>query len=118
MKQIIVRFDGHKVFPVQIESVVGRHKAVGTCAVVGVPDREHAQGMLPLVVVELKGTLQEPVDRAAIRREILDLCDRELEERGKPVDLVFVEQMPHTAMSKNDVMLLQEQYREYDYRKR
>lgn len=117
VKQMIIRFDGHKVFPVQIESIVGKHKAVGNCAVIGITDREHAQGMLPLVVVELKGTLEGPVDREAIRKEILEMCDQNLEERGKPVDLVFVEEMPHTAMSKNNVLALGEMFKDYDYRK-
>lgn len=117
VKQMIVRFDGHKVFPVQIESIVGKHKAVGTCAVVGIPDREHAQGQLPLVVVELKSTIAPDADRQIIRQEILTLCDQELEERGKPVDLVFVEEMPHTAMGKNNVLVLNEMFKDHDYRK-
>jgi acyl-CoA synthetase (AMP-forming)/AMP-acid ligase II len=51
---MITRFDGHKVFPVQIESIINKHKAVGTCSVIGIPDKDHAQGMMPLGVVELK----------------------------------------------------------------
>ena len=113
VKQIIIRFDGHKIFPVQIESVVGKHKAVGTCSVIGIQDPDHAQGQVPLVVVELKKTLTELVDREQLRLEILRMCDRELEERGKPSDLVFIEEMPHTAMGKNNVLTLQELFRDH-----
>lgn len=113
IKQIIIRYDGHKIFPVQIESVVCRHKAVGTCSVIGVQDPDNAQGEVPLIVVELKKTLDEPVDKEALRLEILQLCDREMEERGKPSDLVFIDEMPHTAMGKNNVLVLQEMYKDH-----
>ncbi len=113
IKQIIIRFDGHKVFPVQIESIIGKHKAVGTCAVVGIPDPDRAQGMLPLGIIELKGTLEGPIDTQAIRKEIMAMCDTECEERGKPADIVFIDEIPHTLMGKNDYIKLSKLYKDY-----
>lgn len=116
IKQIIIKFDGHKVFPVSIEGVMNRHKAVGTCAVVGIPDPDHAQGEVPLGIVELKHTLDEAVDKEAIRREILALCDTECEERGKPADVVFIDEMLRTALNKNDYRRLTERYKDHQIR--
>ena len=113
VKQIIIRFDGHKVFPIQIEKVVGKHKAVGTCAVVGIQDPDRAQGQQPLVIVELKSTLPADADREAIRKEILTMCDQECEERGKPIDLVFIDEMLHTPMGKNDYRKLTDLYKNH-----
>ena len=113
VKQIIIRFDGHKVFPIQIEKVIGKHKAVGTCAVVGIQDPHHAQGQQPLGIVELKSTLAADADREAIRKEILTMCDQECEERGKPIDLVFIDEMLHTAMGKNDYRRLTDLYKDH-----
>lgn len=113
IKQIIIKFDGHKVFPVSIESVINRHKAVGTCAVVGIPDPNHAQGDVPIGIVELKSTLEGEIDKEAIRKEILDLCDEELEERGKCADVVFIDKMLHTALEKHDYRKLTEVYKDH-----
>lgn len=113
IKQIIIKFDGHKVFPVQIESIINRHKAVGTCAVVGIPDPDHAQGYVPLGIVELKSTLDNEADKEIIRKEIMALCDELLEERGKPSDVVIVDEMMHTALSKHDYRGLTETYKDH-----
>jgi len=113
IKQIIIKFDGHKVFPVQIEGIIARHKAVGACAVVGIPDPNHGQGQVPLGVVELKNTLRDDVDKEAIRQEIMKLCDELLEERGKPADIVFIDQMLHTALNKHDYRRLTELYKDH-----
>lgn len=117
IKQIIIRFDGHKVFPISIETLINRHKAVGTCAVVGIPDLEHAQGEVPLGVIELKGSRKNKIDREALRREIMADCEQYLEERGKPVDMVFVSEIPRTALNKSDYRRLEEEYKSYDYLK-
>lgn len=113
IKQIIIKFDGHKVFPVSIESVINRHKAVGTCAVVGIPDPDHAQGDVPIGIVELKATLEGEVDKETLRKEILALCDAELEERGKCADVVFIDKMFHTALEKHDYRKLTEHYKDH-----
>jgi len=113
IKQIIIKFDGHKVFPVSIEGVIGRHKAVGSCAVIGIPDPDHAQGDVPIGIVELKSTLTGDVDKEKIRLEILAMCDELLEERGKCADVVFIDKMLHTALEKHDYRKLTETYKDH-----
>jgi len=112
IKYVIPRFDGHKNFPVQIEQVVMRHPDVANCAVVGVRDREHSQGMYPLVVAVLKEQ-SKPADEARI--EILQLCEDVLEERGQPCDVVIVDEIPLTQFGKNDIAALCKRFEDYDY---
>ena len=115
VKHMVIRFDGHKVFPVQIQSVIARNDKVTNCGIVGVTDRGHAQGDYPLAIVEYKKEMVS--DEAAFRKELMDLCDSLLEERGRPIDVVFVDEMPLTAMGKIDVVALTKEYKDYDYRK-
>ena len=41
------------------------------------------------------------------------MCDQECEERGKPIDLVFIDEMLHTAMGKNDYRRLTDLYKDH-----
>ena len=53
VKRMITRFDGHKVFPVQMESIVTARDDVSNCCVIGVDDREHSQGQYPMILVQV-----------------------------------------------------------------
>ena len=110
IKRMITRFDGHKIFPVNIESLVTEHPNVRNCCAVGITDREHGQGQVPLVLVTLSDC-----DKDAVCKEIFETCDRQLEERGKPVCIVSVDEIPLTGMGKNDYRELEKQYADYDY---
>lgn len=110
IKRMITRFDGHKIFPVNIESLVSEHPEVRNCCAVGITDRVHGQGQVPLVVAELSDC-----DKNAICKEIFELCDKQLEERGKPVGVVSVDSIPLTGMGKNDYRALEKEYKDFDY---
>lgn len=98
IKRMITRYDGHKIFPVQLEGIIGQHKAVESCAVVGVKDVNHAMGMLALAVVKLlPGT-----DRIRAKEEIAAMIEHDAEERAKPAFMEFVDEMPHAGMGKID----------------
>ncbi len=110
IKRMITRFDGHKVFPVNIESLVSEHPNVRNCCAIGITDRIHGQGQVPLVLV----TLSE-CDKNAVCKEIFDICNAHLEERGKPVAIVSVDDIPFTGMGKNDYRALEKMYTDYEY---
>ena len=116
IKQIIIKFDGQKVFSVQIEGIINRHKAVAACTVVGIQDPDHAQGSVPLGVVELKKDIPAE-QKETIRKEILQMCDELLEERGKPSDVTFIDEMLHTALAKHDYRALTEMFKDHVIRK-
>lgn len=111
VKRMITRFDGHKVFPVNIESLVGGHPMVRNCCVFGVNDMDHAQGQYPLVAVSLKDCNKE-----AVCQELYDVCQMELEERGRPVGVIHMEEIPLTGMNKNDYRTLEREYANFNYK--
>ncbi|MBQ8383222.1 MAG: acyl--CoA ligase [Clostridia bacterium] len=112
IKRMITRFDGHKVFPVNLESLVGAREDVHNCAVIGVNDRDHSQGQYPMVLVEM----MPGVDSKATCKEIFEYCDVNVEERGKPVAVVHLDEIPLTGMGKNDYRLLEKHFKQFDYK--
>ena len=114
VKRMITRFDGHKVFPITIESFICEHELVHSCSVIAVNDRERTQGQYPMAVIELIPGVD--VDRRKnICREIYQKCQEQLEERGRPVAVVCVDEVPLTAMGKNDYRALEKEYKFFDY---
>ena len=110
LKRMITRFDGHKVFPVNMEGFVNARPEVHNCCVIGVNDQKHSQGQYPMVVVEL----ETGVDRWTGCSSIYTAC-QELEERGRPVAVVAVESIPLTGSGKNDYRALEQKYADFDY---
>jgi long-chain acyl-CoA synthetase len=113
IKRMITRFDGHKVFPINLEGLINALEGVRNCSVVGVNDMDHSQGQYPLAIVEFA---EGVVDKEAECKEIFKLCDANVEERGKPVAVIAVDAIPLTPFGKNDYRTLEEQYRTYDYK--
>ena len=113
LKRSVVRFDGHKSYPVQIEAVVNKHTAVKNCCVIAIQDMTHDQGELPLVIAEPAEEYEGDWD--TLRVEILDLCANGIEERSQPADCVIIEKLPVTVNGKKDVKSLTEQFGHFDY---
>ena len=114
VKRMITRFDGHKVFPITIESFIAEHPAVHSCSVIAVDDRERMQGQYPMAVIELNANISI-ADRDAIAKEIYNSCQEHLEQRGRPVAVMCVDEVPLTAMGKNDYRKLEREYKYFDY---
>ncbi len=103
MKRMIVRHDGFKVFPSQIEQCVNRNTSVEACCAVGVRDAERSQGMLPAVFAVLK----PGSDKARVKSELRAACARELPEYAQPVRYRFIEELPLTPIGKVDYRALE-----------
>ena len=102
--------DGHwhllKTYEIAgMSGTCGPKTAEGDPWVVGIQDPDHAQGSVPLGVVELKKDIPAE-QKETIRKEILQMCDELLEERGKPSDVTFIDEMLHTALAKHDYRAL------------
>ncbi|MBQ2989618.1 MAG: acyl--CoA ligase [Clostridia bacterium] len=114
VKRMITRFDGHKVFPITIESFIAEQELVQGCSVIAVDDRERMQGQYPMAVIELVAGV-DVSRRDAICREIYNLCQENLEERGRPVAVVCVNEIPLTGVGKNDYRQLEKDFKYFDY---
>ncbi|MCR5479573.1 MAG: acyl--CoA ligase [Ruminococcus sp.] len=102
-KRIIVRYDGFKVFPVQIENAIEDSSFVKGSCIVGVDDKNYSQGKLPIAFV----VLNEKADKQTAKSELHDLCKRELPEYAQPVDFVFIDELPLTLIGKVDYRALE-----------
>lgn len=111
IKRMITRFDGHKVFPINLESMISELPDVRNCAVVGTDDIVHSQGQYPMALVEIvKGA-----DRQEVCRSLFAYCSANAEERGRPVAVVAVDKLPLTPMGKVDNKKLEAEYKNFDY---
>ena len=96
IKRMITLSTGHKVFPTQIEDVMGKNPHVYSCAAVGVKDRVNAQGQCPLAVVQLI----EGADKEQVRKELFESFNKDLDAPSIPFDIWFIDEMPRTGMDK------------------
>jgi long-chain acyl-CoA synthetase len=112
IKRMITRFDGHKVFPINLESMITDLPDVRNCAVVGTDDLDHSQGQYPMAVIEVI----KDADENAVCKRIFDFCNENAEERGRPVAVVAVEKLPLTPMGKVDNRALEKEYKSFDYK--
>lgn len=111
IKRMITRFDGHKVFPINLESMITDMADIHNCAVVGTDDMEHSQGQYPMAIVEvIKG-----VDADAVCKRVYNYCNEHAEERGRPVAVIAVKELPLTPMGKVDNKKLEAEYKSFDY---
>ncbi len=114
IKRSIIRMDGHKVFPLQLEKIVLQHPAIENCAVIGVRDKDYSSAChLPLICAELNNP---SADKGTIAGELMQLCKDSIEKRSLPVGVVFVDKIPLTGLMKNDYKALEAEYENYDYK--
>ena len=106
IKRMITPFNGHKIFPAQIEGLIGHHDAVKSCAVVGVKDFDHVQGEWPVAYVELK----EGTDAEAVLTDLKAMYVGELDDLARPIDTIVLDEMPREGMGKIAYKKLSAQY--------
>ena len=109
IKRMIIRFDGHKIYPAILEGVLSQYEKTTLCAVIGIKDPTHNQGELPVGVVKLDKAYTDE-EKKSIRREILKICHDVCEERGRAADIIFVDEMPYSPMGKIDYKKLEKIY--------
>ncbi len=113
MKRSVVRFDGHKSYPVQLEAVVKTIPDVKNCCVIAIQDMTHDQGELPLVIAEAAEEYKG--SRDALVAEILETCKEGMEERSQPAGAVIIDEIPVTGNGKVNVQKLESEFGHYDY---
>lgn len=104
MKRMIIRPDGHNVWPSQIEEVVMRHPSVSECAVVGMPNPEHKSGKIPTAFVVLKNGADKTLQ---LIQEIDRFSKEYLPERDAAMAYCFCDDLPLTPVGKVDYLALE-----------
>lgn len=100
LKRMIIRPDGHNVWPSQIENVILSYPGVENCAVVGLPNPSGKHGMIPTAFI----VLSDPKITAAA----IDAYSKEhLPERDCALEYRFVSDIPLTPIGKVDYRALE-----------
>lgn len=86
-KQMVIRPDGHNVFPSEIAEVIKSHYAVKNCIVVGVKDPNILSGEWPTAYIELKPEYLDNADKMLY--EIMKFCATKLPLRDRPRESDF-----------------------------
>ena len=108
IKRMIIRHDGFKVFPTQIEKVILNDQSIRAACVVGVSDDEHAQGKLPVAFIVINDATQKDTSIAKAKA----LCSEELPEYAQPIRIKVIKEMPLTPIGKVDYRTLEEMAKE------
>ena len=118
LKRIIVRFDGFKVSPLDIEKVVDEMPMIKDCCAVGIDDKEHVSGAIPVVFAVLKEGACLEKETSEIKEEIMNACKKELSDKYIPKDVVIVDELPLTPVGKVDYRELTKEYENTHYVKK
>lgn len=103
LKRMIIS-SGYNVYPSQIEEVLERHPAVLDSSVIGVPHPYKVEVAKAYIVLK-KGYH----DNDSLRKELLDLCEKNLAKYSIPKEWKFRKSLPKTIVGKVDFRKLQEE---------
>lgn len=105
IKRMIVR-SGFKVFPSELEGLYLTHKAVESCAVVGIPDTVDVNAPKAYVVLKEQYRGYEEI----VKDELKELFENsEMPPYFEPVDYEFKQKLPLTNIGKVDFVALQKE---------
>ena len=110
-KNLIVRNDGFKVSPLEIENVVLKHDSVKECVAFGIKDEKFIQGQLPAVRIEFKNPDMSIREKEIAIKEIKKICEKNLSSYYLPA-AYYCDKIPFTQMAKIDRNKIVKEYEE------
>lgn len=105
LKRMIIRADGHNVFPSAIEEVISLYEAVESCAVVGVKHDKVGNGQIAKAFITLKEEYKSKQE--IVLKELKELLAEKLPERDIVEEYQIIEQLPLTPIGKIDYQSLE-----------
>jgi len=108
IKRIIVRPDGHNVFPSYIEKVVTKHPLIKSCVCCGLKDKTSINGKVPVAFIVIKEGNEDKVEQ--IISELETMSFEKLPERDVALDYIVIDELPMTPAGKVDYRHLEETY--------
>lgn len=104
LKRMIIRPDGHNVWPSQIEEVVKRHSSISECVCVGTPNPEGNNGKIPTAFLVVKDGVQKTDE---LIEDIDQFSKQLLPERDVALKYFYVDEIPLTSVGKVDYRALE-----------
>lgn len=104
IKRMVIRPDGHNVWPSVIEEVVTRHPGVKECAVVGMPNPENKNGKIPTAFMVVEDGYEA---NDTLISDIDCFSKKHLPERDVAMAYRFINKLPLTLVGKVDYRALE-----------
>jgi fatty-acyl-CoA synthase len=101
----VIKSGGEWISSIDLENLAVGHPDVAEAAVIGIPHPKWDER--PLLVIVMKK------DRKISKDEILKFMEGKVAKWWLPDDVVFVDEIPHTATGKIQKITLRENFREY-----
>jgi acyl-CoA synthetase (AMP-forming)/AMP-acid ligase II len=101
----VIKSGGEWISSIEIENIAVGHPAVAEAAVIGIPHPKWDER--PLLIIVLKP------GQSATKQEILKYLEGKIAKWWMPDDVVFVDEIPHTATGKIQKMTLRERFRNH-----
>jgi fatty-acyl-CoA synthase len=101
----VIKSGGEWISSIELENLAVGHPKVAEAAVIGVPHPKWDER--PLLIVVLKQ------DQSASKSDILGFMRGKTASWWMPDDVIFVDQIPHTATGKIQKMELREKFKDY-----
>jgi fatty-acyl-CoA synthase len=101
----VIKSGGEWISSIALENLAVGHPKVAEAAVIGV--KHPKWGERPLLVVVAKS------GHSPSKQEILEFMSGKIAKWWMPDDVVFVEEIPHTATGKIQKSTLREQFKDY-----
>ena len=98
-KRMIVRYDGSKIFPIEIEDCLMQHPSVKACAVVPTQDPDHSESKLPKAFIVLKDASK---NSPSTIEELMRYCKKNLPDHLVPMAIEIINVMPVNTNGKVD----------------
>jgi acyl-CoA synthetase (AMP-forming)/AMP-acid ligase II len=103
----VIKSGGEWISSIDLENLAVGHPKVAEAAVIGIQHPKWDER--PLLVIVLKK------DQSATKEEILGFMQGKIAKWWMPDDVVFVDEIPHTATGKIQKMTLRDQFRDYAF---
>jgi 3-(methylthio)propionyl---CoA ligase len=104
----VIKSGGEWISSIELENIAVAHPAVNEAAVIGVPDARWGERPLLLVVKRAGAELT--------REAMLRFYEGKIAKWSLPDDVIFVDELPHTATGKLSKLALRQQFRDYRLR--
>ncbi|HET9902379.1 MAG TPA: long-chain-fatty-acid--CoA ligase [Xanthobacteraceae bacterium] len=101
----VIKSGGEWISSIELENLAVGHPKVAEAAVIGVPHPKW--GERPLLIIVPKK------DQAVTKNDLIAFMQDKVAKWWLPDDVVFVDEIPHTATGKIQKMTLREQFRNY-----
>ena len=104
-KKRLIIISGYNVYPVDIENLMDTLPYIKeSCAVRGTKDGKP--------IIKLYASLKKEGNIEAYKKEIIEVCEKNLSKFSVPREIEFLDELPHTPLEKVDFMALQKKAEE------